>query len=145
MSFQLDYDQLILLDAEDLAEGGIRTAYLELVPALEGYVTSPAVVDETNDTSIGRYVVRCGDFEFVIYEPGMEENSWGRATFAFFKIVNDQMMGSEYRFYAINGGNDLGGMFLKPADVEAARLALPRKNDWPYIPTPDPPEYGWPG
>ena len=35
MAFELDYDKLILLDAEDLAEGGIKQAYLNLLPQLK--------------------------------------------------------------------------------------------------------------
>jgi hypothetical protein len=49
---------------------------------------------------------------------------------------------SEYRFYAINGGNDLGGMFLMPAQAQAAQKALPNKRDWPYLPEDVPPWYG---
>jgi len=39
------------------------------------------------------------------------------------------------RFFAINGGNDLGGMFLTTVEAEEARKSLPRKQDWPYLPT----------
>jgi hypothetical protein len=52
---------------------------------------------------------------------------------AFFKIINDQLAESEYRLYAIGGG-DLGGMFLTQPKCETARTALPRKEDWPYLP-----------
>ncbi len=88
--------------------------------------------------------MRCGTKEFVIFRPEQEDqgNSWGLATFAFFRIVNDQLERSEYRFYAINGGNDLGGMFLTPAQAQAARQALPNKRDWPYVPTQEPPWFG---
>jgi hypothetical protein len=81
----------------------------------------------------------------VIYSPALpneEGQSWGRATHAFFKIINDQLAKSEYRLYAINGGNDLGGIFLTQLESEAARKSLPRKEDWPYLPTPDHPWYG---
>jgi hypothetical protein len=63
--------------------------------------------------------------------PDDEGQPWGRAAYAFFKIINDQLRKSEYRFYAINGGNDLGGMFLAQPECEAARRSLPRKEDWP--------------
>ena len=68
--------------------------------------------------------------------------SWGRAAVAFFTIINDQMASSQYRLYAINGGNDLGGMFLTAAQAEAAQKALPNKADWPYFPKDEPEWYG---
>ena len=66
------------------------------------------------------------------------------ATYAFFKIINDQLGASEYKFFAINGGNDLCGVFLTPAQAQASRYGLPRSADWPYLPTLEPPNYGFP-
>jgi hypothetical protein len=83
--------------------------------------------------------------EFVIYAPELHDgglDSWGRATAAFFTIVNDQLANSEYRFFAINGGNDLGGIFLTPSQAAAAQQALPNKTDWPYLPKLEPDWYG---
>ena len=97
------------------------------------------------DNDAPRYSVKCGGREFVIYEPQLDDgngNSWGKATFAFFTIVNDQLAGSGYLFYAINGGNDLGGMFLTPTQSQAAQKALPKKTDWPYLPKDEQPWYG---
>ena len=145
MSFNLDYDQWIHLDSEALAETGIDEAYESLLPELLKYVQEPARIQELIDNDVPSYSVKCGDREFVIYEPGLDEengNSWGRATFAFFTIVNDQLASSKYRFYAINGGNDLGGMFLTPAQARVAQKALPNKKDWPYLPEDEPPWYG---
>jgi hypothetical protein len=145
VDFELDYDNLIFLDAEDLAEGGIGEAYESLLPKLRPYVAELATIQEVMDNDIPRYAVRFGDKEFVIYGPELAETegqSWGRATHAFFAIVNDQLIGSEHRFFAINGGNDLGGMFLTHAQAQASRKTLPRKNDWPYLPNGDDPWYG---
>jgi hypothetical protein len=61
---------------------------------------------------------------------------------AFFTIVNDQLARSHYRFYAINGGNDLFGVFLTPTLAEAAQKTLPNKSDWPYLPKDEPPWFG---
>jgi len=108
MSNTLDYDQLILLDAENLAEAGIREAYESLLPELRKYVPRPAEVEEVIDNDGGRYAVKSGTREFVIYAPELHDEggeSWGRATVAFFTIVNDQPANSQHRFYAINGGN----------------------------------------
>ena len=144
MPYKLDYDRLIQLDAEDLAETGIAEAYQEFLPELRKYVPEPAKVEELSDHDAPRYSVKCRGREFLIYGPGDEDESWGRATFAFFTLVNDQLAHSEYRLYAINGGNDLGGMFLTPAQALAAREGLPNKGDWPYLPDNVPPYYGEP-
>ena len=48
--------------------------------------------------------------------------------------MNRQLEKTDFRFFAINGGNDLGGMFRTYAEAEAARKSLPRKEDWPYLP-----------
>ena len=84
----------------------------------------------------------CG-VEYVIYSPDLShDGSWERATHAFFKIVDDQLSGSDYRLCAINGGNDLGGMFLTTSECEAAPRSLARSEDWPYLPTLEDPWYG---
>ena len=140
MGFELDYDQLIFLDAEDLAEHGIGRAYQSLLPKLQQYVAHPAEIEEISDTN--RYAVKVRDRVYVIYSPEVEDDSWPRATHAFFTIVNDQLIHSQHRLYAINGGNDLAGMFLTAAEAEAAREGLPRKTDWPYLPTAEGPWYG---
>ena len=145
MSDTLDYDQMIFLDAEDLAEAGIREAYESLLPELRKYAPRPADVEEVTDNNAGRYTVKSGAKEFVIDAPELHDQggeSWGRATVAFFTIVNDQLASSEYRFYAINGGNNLGGMFLTPSQAEAAQKSLPNKKDWPYVPKDEPDWYG---
>lgn len=137
MNFELNYESMVLLDAEDLAETGIKKAYTDLLPAFRQYVPEPAEVEEIIDINAPRYVVKCRGKEYVIYAPDLkaaEGESWGRATCAFFDIVNSQLTNSEYHFYAINGGNDLGGMFLTPAECESAKQSLPRKTDWPYLP-----------
>jgi hypothetical protein len=94
MKFTLDYTKLINLDAEDLAEVGIKNAYQSLLKALRQYVSEPAQVEEIIDNDAPNYVVKCCDQEYVIYSPGLPEEegqNWGRATNAFFKIVNDQL------------------------------------------------------
>lgn len=143
--FRLDYNRMLRLDAEDLAEGGIRRAYQPVREILSQYLTEPAEIQEVVDDDKPSYSVRCRGQEYVIYSPELpndEGQSWGRAAHAFFGIVNDQLVKSEYRLYAINGGNDLGGMFLTQAECEAARKSLPRKEDWPYLPTSEHPWYG---
>jgi hypothetical protein len=145
MSFALDYGKMLFLDAEELAEVGIKGAYDSMLDELRRYAFDPAEVQEIADNDAPSYIVRCRGLEFVIYSPALShDESWGRATYAFFKIVNDQLMKSDYRLYAIGGGNHLGGMFLTPSECDAARRSLPRREDWPYLPTPDHPWYGQP-
>jgi len=145
MSFELDYDQMVMLDAESLAETGIREAYEELQPTLARFVPNPAPIEEVEDSEQPAYAVRSQGVEYVVYRPGLSDSegqAWGRATFAFFDIVNRQLAGSTHRFYAINGGNDLGGVFLTESKCDMARRSLPRRTDWPYIPTEEEPWFG---
>jgi hypothetical protein len=141
----LDYEKMILLDAEDLAEQGIAGAYNELLPELTKYVEQPVALEELLDSDLPSYKIRCNQDEYLIYsgnEPGTEDESWGRATYFFFLIVNKQLSGASVRFYAVNGGNDLGGLFLTPQEAQSAQAALPRKSDWPYLPELSDPWYG---
>ena len=143
--FTLDYDQWIILDAEDLAETGIAKAYERVLPELRKYAPQPAQVEEIIDYDTPIYSVRFGGKEYAIYGPDLDEEdggSWGRATVAFFALVNEQIAGSAFHFYAINSGNDLGGMFLSPAHANESRAALPRPQDWPYLPKDESPWYG---
>jgi len=145
MKFTLDYNKMLVLDAEALAETGIKESYQSVVRVLGQYVPEPAQIQEMVDNDAPSYIVKCGDVEYVIYSPALpdeEGQTWGRATYAFFKMINDQLTKSEYRLYAINGGNDLGGLFLTKSECDAARKSLPRKEDWPYLPTPEHPWHG---
>jgi hypothetical protein len=145
MPFTLNYDDAIHLDAEALAEGGIAAGYESLWPKLREFVKSPAKIEEDLDNDAPSYSVRCGNIEFEIYSPDLndeEGKSWGRATVALFSIVNEQLKASTHRLYAINDGNDLFGMFLTPAETTAAQKSLPNKRDWPYLPKD---EDGWYG
>ena len=53
MSFELDYDRWIPLDAESLAEKGIGSAYESLLPELRRYVAQPAPIEEMIDDGAG--------------------------------------------------------------------------------------------
>jgi hypothetical protein len=146
MEFTLNYDNAAHLDAEALAEAGIGDAYERLLPKLREFVENPMRIEEDRDDDLPSYSVRCGESEFDIHGPDSPEepgnNSWGRATVAFFSIINGQLTNASHRFYAINGGNDLFGMFLTPAEAMTARESLREKRDWPYLPADDGPWYG---
>ncbi|AZO49319.1 MAG: hypothetical protein EOS58_11090 [Mesorhizobium sp.] len=141
----LDYDKARHLDAENLAEQGMATTYQEVLPELRQYVKNPTAIEESVDTHTTRYAVRAAGQEYVLYAPDVPESegrSWGTATYVFFKIINDQLAGSDVRFYALNGGNDLFGIFLTPQQAEDAKRSLPTRTDWPYLPDAEWPWYG---
>ena len=141
----LDYERLIHLDAESLAEQGMADAYQRLLTELTTLVEHPADLTEFLDADIPSYKIRCGGQEYLLYsadEPGTERESWGWATYFFFLVVNSQLTRTGVRFYAINAGNDLGGLFLSPEQATAVRSSLAQKTDWPYIPELQEPWYG---
>ncbi|EMN3921752.1 hypothetical protein REJ49_004587 [Citrobacter farmeri] len=141
----LDDEKMIMLDAENLAEQGIADAYQKILPELTRYVAHPADLTEILDADVPDYKIQCDGQEYLIYsaeEPGTESESWGRATYFFFLCVNKQLVGTDVQLYAINGGNDLSALFLAPEEAKAAQSALPRKTDWPYVPTLNDPWYG---
>jgi hypothetical protein len=119
---------------------------MTLLRRLRAFVGDPPPVAERRDDDAPSYSVRCGDATFDIYGPGLDDEagSWGRATVALSSIINRQLENSTHHLYAINGGNDLFGMFLRPADAAEAQRSLKNRTDWPYIPKDEPPWYGQP-
>jgi len=141
----LDDEHLILLNAEALAETGIKEAYEGLQATLKQYVAAPLPVEEQIDSVNGRYTVTAGGIRYLIFsDTTPEADSWGDATYALISIVNQQLAHSTYRFYAVNAGNDLGGLFLTQAQYQSAIASLKKRTDWPYIPTQAPGWYGQP-
>jgi hypothetical protein len=141
----LDYDQLIHLDAEDLAEQGILSAYRDLLPRLKQYADSPIEVTEDIDNDSARYSVYGAGQRYEIWEHGAKNSDgWERATVTFFAIVNASLSKSSHKFYALYGGNDLSGIFLTPEQCAVARQALKRRSDWPWLPVNEQPHYGYP-
>ena len=74
------------------------------------------------------------DKTYCIYGDIGDRNSWANATVALFEIVNSQVKDTDIRLYAVNGGNDLGGIILTEAQCAKARQNLPTRTDWPYLP-----------
>lgn len=141
----LDYDKLVALDAEDLAEQGILSAYLELLPMLKQFAESPIEVTEDINNDEASYSVSAAGQTFQIWDVGAKNpDGWERATVVFFEIVNANLQTSSHKFYAFYGGNDLSGMFLTEEEVAAARVALKKRSDWPWLPVNVPPHYGYP-
>lgn len=138
----LHFDRLIQLDAEALAENGIECAYQDMREVLCKHVPTPAPLTESREGE--SYSVEVNGINYPIDGPGLDDNSWGRATFALFDSINKQLTGAPVRFYALNGGNDLFGVFLTEAEYQQAIKTLPQKRDWPYIVTNTPPDFGFP-
>ena len=144
---KINYDDLIILDAENLAEQGINEAYEELIEILRIYVKIPEGLTENLDNNLPSYSVTSRTHTYAIYGgelPDDEGQSWGRATYALFSIVNEQLKNTKMKLYAINGGNELGGLFLTQEQYGQAIATIERKTDWPYIPTEEHPWYGQP-
>jgi len=141
-------------DAEDLAAGGIGD-FLRLVKpflAREG-VKFPEIKDEVGSAG---YLLRFGDVTHVIFsqdelrrhssgeEPGL---TWGLSMARGFGMINALLKaaGSAERLYAVNGGNDLFGIFLTP---ELQRLIAQHPDasppDVPYEPNERFPSFGQP-
>jgi hypothetical protein len=143
----IDYDRTIVLDAERLAEGGVKSAYdAEIAVELRARSIQPKPLIEEKDDNVPAYSVQFGEKHFPIYGPGLApEESWGRATYALFEAVNRQLLGTDFRFYALGGGHELQGVFLTEDEAAQAKRELSNKSDWPYIPTGSPPDWGEPG
>lgn len=140
----LDYEEVILLDAEDLAEGGILEAYEQLHPQLRRYDAVPIDIAEEIDSDEASYTVFADGKRYDIWRKEDEDAAWALATVAFFEIVNAGLAGSDHRFYALYGGNDLSGIFLTDEQFQAARQGIAKRAHWPWIPTDQPPHYGFP-
>jgi hypothetical protein len=142
---ELDYSRAIHLDAESLAEQGMAEGYSRLLPELKAYVAAPLVLSEKVDAERGVYTVLVGSsVQHIFPSPlgGDEYESWGVATAALFEIVNRQLVTAPVKFYAINSGNDLMGIFLTRHQAKAARKTLKRRSDWPYLPAMQAPWFG---
>jgi len=133
----LDWDTLVHLDVEELAEGGMKQAYDGLLPALTQFITSPAELTEIEVENSDDYIVELNGRRWVIMDEGAQSSGevWVNAAVAFFEIVNSQLTNSDKTFYAFYGSHDFSGMFLTQEEYELGRSKLSNKLDWPYIPT----------
>jgi hypothetical protein len=146
----IDYDKVILLDAESLAEMGIAEAYTELIAEAGDLGVDWLPIEEDWDGKEegydggSNYRVTLGGRTDFVYGNPPSENPWGMATTTFFDIVNRQLVGRPFKFYAINGGNELGAILLTDEEFEAARLYYAGTRDVPYLPNKTPPHHGYP-
>jgi hypothetical protein len=137
-------------DAEELAEGGILGFLETIAPflATQG-VTVPEIQE---DLAEDHYHLNLANSDLEIYgpedvareatEPG---RVWAIATVRTFELVNRLLAATESqeRLYAVNGGNDLFGMFLTQAQFsEITSYAGSAARGAPYEVHDDPPWYG---
>ena len=139
-----DVDDVILLDAEDLAEQGILEAYEQLHPQLRQYEAASVDIIEEFDEDEAVYTVFADGKRYDIRGNGVEGDAWALATVAFFEIVNASLAGSSHRLYALYAGNDLAGIFLTDEQFRLARESIARHAHWPWTPVDHAPDYGFP-
>ena len=123
-----DVDDLILLDAEELAEQGILEAYEQLHPQLRQYEASNVDIVEEFDDDEATYTVFADGKRYDIRGNGVEGDAWVLATVAFFEIVNAS----------------LAGIFLTEDQFYQARRRIERHVHWPWTPVDHAPDYGFP-
>ncbi len=140
----LDYDQLLHFDAEELAEGGIAQAYERLKPMLRMFTASPLKeVHEYTDADGSALVESDGKKYEIWRQDSARGDGWLTAPNAFFSIINANLLDTEYRLYALYTGNDLSGIFLTGDQFRAAKAFHAKPLNRPYIPSLDPPSYGF--
>lgn len=130
----INYDEMLFFDAENLAEQGMANAYEEIKAEFRkrGIELSP-IEEIIDDENVTYHIIHDGKTH-CIYADMNDRNSWANATVALFDIVNSQLRESDIRLYAINGGNDLGGVVLTESECAKAREQLESETDWPYFP-----------
>ena len=138
-----DYD-LVLLDAGELAEGGILEAYEQLHPQLRQHQAAEIEIAEDIDDDTGAYTVFADGARYDIYGADVKGDAWTLATIAFFEIVNAALAQTTYRFYALYAGNDLAGVFLTEDQFRIARERIAQRSDWPWTPVNRAPDFGFP-
>jgi len=139
-------------DAEELAEGGVAGFLDSVGPFLESEGVALGVIQE--DSSADHYTLHVAGRDWVIYDEGAVARDanepgvlWARASLNAFTLVNELLRdaGSLEHLYAVNGGNDLFGMFLTEGQLTVVRQhAGGSIRGTPYELRDDPPWYGEP-
>jgi hypothetical protein len=135
-------------DAEDLAEGGVAGFLESISPVLSALGVS-AAVDE-DGFSDNEYWLRIWGRRWVIYSADElashpeGSNIWALATVRTFAMVNERLAeaGVRDRLYAVNGGNDLWGIFLTPEQLQAIHDYAGPVRGRPYSPVDERPGPG---
>ena len=136
-------DDVVLLDAEELADKGILEAFEHLHPQLREYDWLPVDIEEEVDADGAMYTVFADEQRYDIRGDGVTGHAWTLATVAFFDIVNTSLAVATHKFYALHRGNDLAGVFLSDEQFQMARQSIKRRSQWPWIPVNQAPDYGF--
>lgn len=100
----------------------------------------PDTLREITDEAIGTYAIEHRGSVYPVSGGRISaEQGWANAAAVLFEVVNRQMEGSEYRFYALDHGNGLQGVFLTERQFTAARAFHRKGTDIPFVPTREPP------
>lgn len=106
------------LDAEELAELGIKKLYLEFCAEFPDLLPNPEeIIEITNEES---YYISYKKSRYMVFDPvinGKSWNSWEAAASIFFLIINDQLP-SDLKLYALRGGEELEGVILNRKEYD---------------------------
>lgn len=149
LSYEFDYERLIMLDAERLFEQGMLEGYEAIIPKLNDF-TEPAKMTEVIPDGTNNYLIEVQNKQYYLFDEDIAQKDvyegWALATYTLFHVVNLQLVETDYKLYALYGGNDLSGVFMTEEEVIERRRAFKDKHsEWPYVPTMEHPDFGFPG
>ena len=149
VSHELDYERLIMLDAERLFEQGMLEGYEAIIPKLKDFI-EPANMTEIFPDGTDDYLIEVQNKKYYLFNEDIAQkdiyDGWALATYTLFHVVNLQLVETDYQLYALYGANDLSGVFMTEEEVVARRRAFKdNHSEWPYIPTIEHPNFGFPG
>ncbi len=146
----INYELAIHLDAESLAEMGMKEAYVELqrqsVDIEVQWAPMREMFDGKNEGFDGgaNYRVEVNRKVYPVFGSTPANDPWAVATATFFDVVNSQLSDFPFKFYAINAGNDLYAIRLTAEEFKRAQLYHMGSPYGPYLPNYTPPNYGLP-
>ncbi len=145
----IDYETVIHLDAEFLAETGMAQAYEGLQKQSGDLGVRWAPMREMWDGQEKgydggeNYRVEVNGKVYPVFGSRPNDDYWAMATATFFDVVNSQLSERPFKFYALYAGNDLHAVRLTPEQFERAKLYHKQPWNRPYIPNYTPPNYGF--
>ena len=139
----IDYEQIVHLDAEDLAEGGMVEAYERITAAIADERIEWAPMTQSGEGTPDYSIHLLGETHRVYgSSPGTDD--WAISSAVLFDAVNRQLVNLDFKVYALNGGNDLHAVALTKRQFEEAVQYHERRHDRPYLPNQEPPHFGYP-
>ncbi|MEL6486592.1 MAG: hypothetical protein AAFQ13_05540 [Pseudomonadota bacterium] len=139
----IPYSALIPLDAENLAEGGVVDGYEEITSSIHDSCVDWLPMTQAGERTPEYRIMISGKMYYVYGSP-VKDDPWAMAGATLLTVVNNQLEGCPFKVYALSAGNDLGAVRLTDEQFRRAQKYHKRPYDRPYLPTYDPPEYGFP-